>query len=314
MSPKSQTLLDLFIEQGKYDLRLAGINREQALAYILCGDVCLNDERCRDPKRRVKAAWQTNYKPQRSIATRPGDNLAGNDDYHLPQRPFVSRAGDKLDSVLQAWGIDVSGKIFIDAGSSTGGFSHCLILRGVQLVHAVDVGYNLIDYRLRSCPQLRLHERCNIMTVKHLQPMPDAAVADLSFRSLEGVASHILSLCKDNDLYALIKPQFEKKHHDKALKKSNQSPDSSDAGEGQFFAGVVGDDLGLPIVKDLLSRMAAEQVGLVKIAGAGVRGRKGNQEYLAHLRLMDGSPSLIEQQSMTFLARDWQAHKLAGLI
>ena len=125
------------------------------------------------------------------------------------EEPYVSRGGYKLEGALSAFALDVGGLTLLDAGSSTGGFTDCLLRRGAALVHAVDVGYNQLDYRLRTDSRVIVRERTNIMDVQELEPRPDGAVCDLSFRSITGAASHILSLCKETAfLVALIK-QFE---------------------------------------------------------------------------------------------------------
>lgn len=109
-------------------------------------------------------------------------------------RPYVSRGGYKLEGALQAFGLDVKGLVLLDAGSSTGGFTDCLLAHGARLVHAVDVGYNQLDWKLRSDERVVVHERTNIMGVEELSPTPDAATCDLSFRSISGAAP-TSSLC-----------------------------------------------------------------------------------------------------------------------
>ncbi len=124
---------------------------------------------------------------------------------------YVSRGGYKLEHALNEFSLDVrGGLVILDAGSSTGGFTDCLLKRGAALVHSVDVGgYNQLDWKLRTHDQVQVHERQNIMTLEVLEPPCDAAVCDLSFRSIAGAASHILSLCNNTWLVSLIKPQFE---------------------------------------------------------------------------------------------------------
>jgi 23S rRNA (cytidine1920-2'-O)/16S rRNA (cytidine1409-2'-O)-methyltransferase len=170
--------------------------------------------------------------------------------------------------------VGVAGRVWLDAGCSTGGFTHCLLLRGASLVHAVDVGYNLLDWRLRQLSRVRLHERTNIMGLESLQPRPQAAVADLSFRSMAGAAARILELVADNELYGLIKPQFERKYF---------RGGAGDAGLGEF-SGVVSDQDTQSILGDVAERLAAEGIRLERLAPAGLRGRTGNQEYNALLR------------------------------
>jgi 23S rRNA (cytidine1920-2'-O)/16S rRNA (cytidine1409-2'-O)-methyltransferase len=100
---------------------------------------------------------------------------------------------------------------FIDAGASTGGFTDCLLQRGASRVCAVEAGANQLAYRLRADPRVTVLERTNIMAVTpdRLPFRPDAAVADLSLRSLRGAARHLLGLVGRGWLIALVKPQYE---------------------------------------------------------------------------------------------------------
>nr|MDA3823036.1 hypothetical protein [Bacteroidales bacterium] len=117
---------------------------------------------------------------------------------------YVSRGGLKLEHALNEWNIDVTGLEFIDAGSSSGGFTDCLLQKGADKVHSVDVGYNQLDYRLRVEERVVVHEKTNIMHILPSQVEVDAAVADLSFRSITGAASHILELTRQKWIISLI--------------------------------------------------------------------------------------------------------------
>ena len=165
-------------------------SRDRLLALIFCGDVKINDERCRDPKRLFPAGSRLEIKGYLAgEATDVPGQLAGGRPAILsaiPPKPFVSRGGEKLESALLAWNVDIADRVWLDAGCSTGGFSHCLLLHGARLVHAVDVGYNLVDWRLRILPAMHVMERTNIMGLDGLDPPAEAAVADLSFRSMQG--------------------------------------------------------------------------------------------------------------------------------
>ncbi len=125
--------------------------------------------------------------------------------------PYVSRGGEKLAAGLDLWGIACEGKTWIDAGCSTGGFTDCLLRRGASLVYAIDVGENQLDWRLRADPRVRVMESTNVMAVRaeELDPVPDSAVADLSFRSLRQAAARILGLTTERRGIFLVKPQFE---------------------------------------------------------------------------------------------------------
>ncbi|HEV3472453.1 MAG TPA: TlyA family RNA methyltransferase, partial [Actinomycetota bacterium] len=117
-----------------------------------------------------------------------------------PARRFVSRGGEKLDGALDRLGIDVTGRHWLDAGASTGGFTDCLLQQGARAVTAVDVGYGQLDLRLRNDERVTVLERTN---VRNLSPasFPDTAegvVADLSFISLR-VAMEALVACAEPD-------------------------------------------------------------------------------------------------------------------
>jgi 23S rRNA (cytidine1920-2'-O)/16S rRNA (cytidine1409-2'-O)-methyltransferase len=129
-----------------------------------------------------------------------------------PPRPFVSRGGEKLDAALARFGVEVRGRVALDAGAGTGGFTDCLLRRGAARVVAVDVGYGQLDWRLREDPRVVLLERTN---VRHLGPedlpvTPDLVTADLSFISLRLVLP-ALRRCgaPEADFVLLVKPQFE---------------------------------------------------------------------------------------------------------
>ena len=269
------SLIDLVARAGAARGLILG--RERWLALILCGDVLVAGERCREPKRKFPENAIIEFQ---DLPTGAGALTAVSDCLMpLPPRPFVSRGGDKLEAVLAAWQVLVAGRVWLDAGCSTGGFSHCLLLRGAALVHAVDVGYNQLDWRLRQHPAVAVHERTNIMGLELLDPPAAAAVADLSFRSMAGAAAKILALTRDNELYALIKPQFERKYF-----LAGKSPDDATPESATTFAGVVSPHETQAILEDVVTRLAAEGIALERISPAGLKGRTGNQEYIALLR------------------------------
>lgn len=218
--------------------------RERLFSRVLCGDVNVDGAVLRDPKVKVSA----------------------DAEIVLSSKKFVSRGGFKLDPVLEAWSVPVEGKVFVDAGSSSGGFTDALLQRGARLVHAVDVGSGQLDWKLRADPRVRVREGTNVMALESLDPRPDAAVADLSFRSLRGAASRLLSLTTEGWLIALIKPQFEW-----------LAPPAE-------FQGIVPDDRLDEILDALEADLRLERVALTNRSPSAVRGRKGNQEFLARLQ------------------------------
>ncbi len=126
--------------------------------------------------------------------------------------PYVSRGGLKLEQALQEFRISVTGKVALDVGASTGGFTDCLLQYGCARVYAVDVGYGQIAWKLRQDPRVVVIERTNIRAMEPsvIPELVDMAVIDVSFISLEKVIPAVLKFLKpDSEIITLIKPQFE---------------------------------------------------------------------------------------------------------
>jgi len=126
--------------------------------------------------------------------------------------PWVSRGGLKLAHAIDAFGIDVAGKIAIDVGASTGGFTDVLLTKGVAKVYAVDVGHGQLAWKLRNDPRVIVLEKTNArhLSAAEIPESPDIVVCDASFIGLETVLPAALALAKPGAvLAALIKPQFE---------------------------------------------------------------------------------------------------------
>lgn len=223
--------------------------KDQLTAFIACRNVYANGELSTDPKQL----------------------FAEDSTLSLSFEKYVSRGGFKLEQALDAFGLSVEGLVMLDAGSSTGGFTDCLLQRGASLVHSVDVGYNQLDWRLRTDGRVHVHEKQNIMTLEGLDPPAEAAVCDLSFRSIGEAASHILSLCGDTWLVSLIKPQFE-------VPKNLEN-----------FTGVI-TDVGLleEVMLTVYSFLAEEGVGFHGLVLSPITGHKGNSEFLALLKKGEG--------------------------
>jgi 23S rRNA (cytidine1920-2'-O)/16S rRNA (cytidine1409-2'-O)-methyltransferase len=182
---------------------------------------------------------------------------------------FVSRGGDKLAGALDDLGIDPSGKLCLDVGASTGGFTDCLLQRGARRVYAVDVGYGLLDARLRGDPRVVVRERINARNLEAAQvPEPvDLVVADVAFISLRLVVAALAAVAPRAEWLLLVKPQFE-------------------VGREQVGKGGVVRDDALRAAAALSVRGAAEALGWQEIARADSRvaGPKGNREIFLHLR------------------------------
>jgi 23S rRNA (cytidine1920-2'-O)/16S rRNA (cytidine1409-2'-O)-methyltransferase len=126
--------------------------------------------------------------------------------------PWASRGGLKLAPALDAFGVSCEGRICLDSGASTGGFTDVLLSRGASLVYAVDVGRGQLDRRLAVDPRVRVMDRTNLRTLGSLPgPAPDLVTLDLSFISLRLVIPAVARLVatEGSDLVALFKPQFE---------------------------------------------------------------------------------------------------------
>ncbi len=216
------------------------IEREHLLARILCGEVRVGTECVRDPRTRVE--------PDAGVS--------------FVARRYVGRGGIKLEHAIARFRLPVADAVVLDAGSSTGGFTDCLLQHGASLVHAVDVGWNQLDYRLRTDERVRVHERTNIMEIRTLEPAPEAAVADLSFRSLRGAAGHVFSLAGSTWAVYLVKPQFEWR----------QPPAD--------FNGTVPDERLPEILTETLEALEEEGLPLVDVCESPIRGARGNREFL----------------------------------
>ena len=145
-------------------------------------------------------------KPARLVD--PGDALK----VHGPARRYVSRGGEKLEAALDHFGLDPAGCRVLDAGSSTGGFTDCVLQRGATEVVAVDVGRGQLHEKLRADPRVLSRERTHLRDVRaeHIGGPVDLVVGDLSFISLTKVTEPLLGAVRPaGDLVLLVKPQFE---------------------------------------------------------------------------------------------------------
>jgi len=144
---------------------------------------------------------------------KPGEQLPHDAELHVRAAArHVSRGGAKLEAALEGFGIEVAGRVCLDAGCSTGGFTDCLLQRGAARVYAVDVGYGQLAWSLRTDPRVVVYERTNIRSLRasDLDPAPTLVVADLSFVSLRSVLADLVALCaRPGELVVLVKPQFE---------------------------------------------------------------------------------------------------------
>lgn len=148
-----------------------------------------------------------------TVLDKPGVRISTERTLNLREEPrYVSRGGEKLEAAFSAFSLDVRGKVCLDAGASTGGFTNCLLAHGARLVHAVDVGYGQLDWRLRRDPRVIVLERRNIRFLEpgELTEPPQFFTADCSFISLCLIFPALRRLVTaDAQGVVLIKPQFE---------------------------------------------------------------------------------------------------------
>ncbi len=182
---------------------------------------------------------------------------------------FVSRGGEKLAAALDHFRVSPAGKVALDAGASTGGFTHVLLLGGAARVYAVDVGYGQLDASLRADPRVVSLERQNLRLLsREAIPDPiDLITLDLSFISLTLVLPRLLEFLRPSgELLALVKPQFE-------------------VGKGKVGKGGVVRDPALQ--REAVARVAAAAKALGFQVSPGfpspLKGPKGNQEYFLYL-------------------------------
>lgn len=225
-------------------------SREQARARILAGSVEIDGQ----------------------VVTKPGALVPAEAAVALRAPPrYVSRGGEKLAHALARFGIDVAGRVALDAGASTGGFTDCLLQHGARRVYAIDVGYGQLHWRLRQDPRVVVMERVNL---RHLQRLPepvDLATLDLSFISLRLVLPVVWRLLRPGgEVVALVKPQFEAGRRE--------------VGRG----GVVRDPrVHAAVLRDLLAWATTHGFTVLGLTASPLRGPAGNVEFLLHLRRRD---------------------------
>jgi 23S rRNA (cytidine1920-2'-O)/16S rRNA (cytidine1409-2'-O)-methyltransferase len=186
MKPAAKLRLDqLLVDRG------LAPSREKARAMIIAGQVLVDG--------------QKSDKPGHAIAAESRIGV-------LETMPYVSRGGYKLAAALDHWAIDVNGRLCLDVGSSTGGFTDCLLQRGARHITAIDVGKGQLDWKLRNDPRVTVREGVNARYLKpeDFQERFDLAVCDASFISTTLLIPAIAPLLISNgEMIILVKPQFE---------------------------------------------------------------------------------------------------------
>ncbi|OGP91919.1 MAG: hypothetical protein A2Z19_07995 [Deltaproteobacteria bacterium RBG_16_54_18] len=236
------------------------LSRERAQAMLLAGVVLV------DGQRQAKAGTMIPAEAAISLT-------------HDPQ-PYVSRGGVKIERALDFFPIDPAGKVIIDVGASTGGFTDCLLQHGAGRIYAVDVGYGQLAWKLQRDPRVINLQRRNIRYLKseEVGERVDLAVIDTSFISLEMVIPVVLTFLKaGGGLLALIKPQFE-------------------VGKGEVGkGGVVRDPEKHHRIIERISRFVADK-GLILhgVMESPLLGPKGNKEFFIYGELPHGNGSGTE--------------------
>jgi 23S rRNA (cytidine1920-2'-O)/16S rRNA (cytidine1409-2'-O)-methyltransferase len=250
---KGERLDERVVREGLAESRTA------AQALILSGRVLVDDVASDKPGTRIS--------PARSIRLKGG------------ARPFVSRGGEKLAAALDDLGLDPSGRVCLDVGASTGGFTDCLLQRGAARVVALDVGHGQIHSRLVLDPRVEVREGVN---ARHLVPSDfrdrfELVVVDVSFISLELVLPALDACAPDAEWLLLVKPQFE-------------------VGRDQVGRGGVVRDAALRIgAADRIARVG-RRLGRAEVGRVDSRvpGPKGNREIFLRLSSRGADPGGTE--------------------
>ena len=237
------------LDQLVFDLGLAE-SRERAKTTVMSGLVFVNGQRADKPGMQVSPDVNVEVK---------GTAL-----------PYVSRGGLKLEKALKVLPIDVTGKVCIDCGASTGGFTDVLLKNGAAKVYSVDVGYGQLAWSLRNDERVVNMERTNIRYISSEQiPEPlDICVMDLSFISVKLVLPAVCALLKnDAQLVCLIKPQFEAGREEVGKK------------------GVVRDKaVHLSVIESVLSFAPTVGMTVMGLDFSPIKGPEGNREYLCYMK------------------------------
>lgn len=255
------------VEKERLDVLLVQLglanSRELAKAYIMAGNVYV------DGQKEDKA----------------GTKVAVNADIEVKgsQMKYVSRGGYKLEKAINEFGVQLEGKICLDIGASTGGFTDCMLQNGASKVYAIDVGYGQFAWKLRNDERVVCLEKTNVRYVTHEQ-VPDEgdfASIDVSFISLTKVLPAVLGVLGPNgQLVCLIKPQFEA-GREKVGKK-----------------GVVRDiNVHREVIEMIVNYVRAQNLGILALDFSPIKGPEGNIEYLIYLDKSQTGMSMEEVQA-----------------
>lgn len=219
------------------------------------------------------------------IIDKPGLKVARSAKLEVLQPPkYVSRGGEKLEAALKAFGLDPQGKVCLDIGASTGGFTDCLLQHGAAKVYAVDVGRGQLHWKLRQDPRVVVKEGLNarFLRFEDIGELVDLATIDVSFISLRLILPRLSEVMRrEGDVVALVKPQFE-------------------AGRAQVRKGVVRDP---KVHRDVLEKMLHFIQGeldwsVLGAVASPLLGPEGNREFFLHVVLRPGESREIDWGSL----------------
>lgn len=263
------------IDQALVDRGLAG-SLEEARLMVLEGKVYLGAGKVSKPSDKVKQGLALTVRQ--------------------PGMRYVSRGALKLEKALKAFGVEVGGRVCLDVGASTGGFTQVLLEAGASKVYAVDVGFGLLDWRLRQDPRVAVMEKTNArsLTPDLFSPAPSLGATDVSFISLRAVLPRAFAVLagENRRFVALVKPQFE-------APKEQVSP-----------GGVVRDR---QVHLDTLAYVAGEveKLGWVcqGVDFSPITGAQGNIEFLMDLKPGDtAGPAMTGTDFRRAVEAAWRAH------
>lgn len=239
-------------------------SREKAKAYIMAGSVFVDGQKAFKPGDKVKEGMQLEVR---------GTPI-----------PFVSRGGLKLDKAIKVFNLDLTEKVCMDIGASTGGFTDCMLQNGASKVYAVDVGYGQLAWKLRCDERVVNIERTNIryIDVESIEDRPDFISIDVSFISLKLVLPVVFQLLKDNgECVALVKPQFEAGREDVGKK------------------GVVREaEIHKKVIAQCMEYAIGNKLSILNLDFSPIKGPEGNIEFLLHVKKSDEVFSNISDKTI----------------
>ena len=248
-------------------------------------------------QRAIMAGLVSDHNHQR--IDKSGTKLPEGEKFYVKDdgKKYVSRGGFKLEKALKVFDIDLTNKICLDIGASTGGFTDVALQNGAQMVYALDVGYNQLAWQLRDDPRVVVMEKQNFRYSKPEdfdQGLPDFAMTDVSFISLDLIMAPMYAILKNQcDAVCLIKPQFE-------------------AGpENVGKHGIVHDhEVHKAVIEHTMQKALEIGFNVLGVDYSPIKGGKGNIEFLIHLQkdeanggrnLWQGSPAEVVERAVSGL-------------